>query len=88
VRTALSASGLGPRLVHLEVVESRSLVDVPAVVERLTELRQLGVQISLDDFGTGYSTLACCSDFPWTRSRSTAPSSRGCPGCTLPAGVP
>jgi EAL domain-containing protein (putative c-di-GMP-specific phosphodiesterase class I) len=50
--------------VYLEVVESRSLVDVPAVVERLTELRQLGVQISLDDFGTGYSTLAWLQRLP------------------------
>ena len=64
VRAALTKHGLGPERLHLEVVESRSLIDLPAVIERLVELRQMGVRISLDDFGTGYSTLSWLQALP------------------------
>jgi len=64
VRAALSHNRLAPDRLVLEIIESRSLVDLPGVVERLIELRQLGVRISLDDFGTGFSTLAWLQTLP------------------------
>ncbi|MGW6131212.1 EAL domain-containing protein [Cellulomonas sp. NPDC055163] len=64
VRAALTANAINPDQLHLEIVESRSLVDIPGAVERLGELRQMGVKISLDDFGTGYSTLAWIQALP------------------------
>jgi diguanylate cyclase (GGDEF)-like protein len=64
VRSALSHNRLAPDRLVLEIIESRSLVDLPGVVERLMELRQLGVRISLDDFGTGFSTLAWLRTLP------------------------
>lgn len=64
VRAALTRNGLAPDQLHLELVESRSLTDVAGVVERLAELRQMGVRISLDDFGTGFSTLAWLQALP------------------------
>ena len=64
VRAALTSHGLGPERLHLEVVESRSLIDLPGVIERLVALRQMGVRISLDDFGTGYSTLSWLQALP------------------------
>ena len=48
----------------VELIESRPLVDLPGVVERLTELRHMGVRVSLDDFGTGYSTLTWLQQLP------------------------
>ncbi|CAN5426093.1 hypothetical protein BH11ACT1_BH11ACT1_03610 [soil metagenome] len=64
VRSALSRHRLAPDRLVLEIIESRSLVDLPGVVERLIELRQLGVRISLDDFGTGFSTLSWLQTLP------------------------
>lgn len=64
VRAALTRNGLAPERLHLELVESRSLTDVSGVIERLAELRQMGVRISLDDFGTGFSTLAWLQTLP------------------------
>ena len=64
VRASLNGHGLAPAQLVLEIVESRSLADLPGVVERLVELRQLGVRVSLDDFGTGYSTLAWLKNLP------------------------
>lgn len=64
VRIELSRHGLEPDRLHLEVVESRSLADLPGVIESLAELRQMGVRISLDDFGTGFSTLSWLQALP------------------------
>ncbi len=64
VRAAVRESGLPPERLALEVVESRALLDVAAVEERLEALRRLGVRIALDDFGTGYSTLAWLQRLP------------------------
>jgi diguanylate cyclase (GGDEF)-like protein len=41
----------------LEITESRPVIDVDAVVERLAHLRQLGVGVAIDDFGAGHATL-------------------------------
>ncbi|MCW2715420.1 MAG: Diguanylate cyclase protein [Frankiales bacterium] len=67
VRTALTDHGVEPSLLCLEIVESQSLVELPAVVARLTELRQMGVRTALDDFGTGYSTLSWLQQLPVDR---------------------
>ena len=64
LRAALLAHGMEPAALHLEVIESRSLVDLPGVVDRLAELRQMGLRVALDDFGTGYSTLAWLQTLP------------------------
>ena len=64
VREALARHHLSPGRLILEVVESRALIDLPGVIEQLTELRQLGIRISLDDFGTGFSTLAWLNSLP------------------------
>jgi diguanylate cyclase (GGDEF)-like protein len=67
VRTALVESGLPAERLQLEVVESRSLVDLPGVVERLAAIRHLGVRVALDDFGTGFSTLSWLQRLPVDR---------------------
>ena len=41
--------------------------DLPAVVEDLRQLLQLGVNVSIDDFGTGYSSLSYVKQLPITR---------------------
>lgn len=56
---------LQPSQLGVEVVESRSLIDLPGVVERLSAIRRMGVRIALDDFGTGdCSTLAWLQQLP------------------------
>jgi diguanylate cyclase (GGDEF)-like protein/PAS domain S-box-containing protein len=64
VRGALAESGLEPEALTLEITESVMMTDIEAAVERLGELKDLGVMLAMDDFGTGYSSLSYLSRFP------------------------
>jgi diguanylate cyclase (GGDEF)-like protein/PAS domain S-box-containing protein len=64
VRAALEQSNLDPRAMTLEITESVMIADVDLAIERLHDLKKLGVQLAMDDFGTGYSSLGYLSKFP------------------------
>jgi diguanylate cyclase (GGDEF)-like protein/PAS domain S-box-containing protein len=64
VREALDDSGLAPELLTLEITETVMMTDTDLAVQRLQELRSLGVRLAMDDFGTGYSSLSYLSRFP------------------------
>jgi len=65
--SALSASGLPPQRLELEITETVLLQDTEAVFATLHQIRGLGVAISLDDFGTGYSSLSYLQCFPFDK---------------------
>jgi EAL domain-containing protein (putative c-di-GMP-specific phosphodiesterase class I) len=64
VRAVLAETGLDPASLVLEITESLLLVDLPATVAILADLRALGVRLAIDDFGTGYSSLAYLENLP------------------------
>jgi EAL domain-containing protein (putative c-di-GMP-specific phosphodiesterase class I) len=41
--------------------------DVEGAIERMQELKKLGVSLAIDDFGTGYSSLSTLRRFPLSR---------------------
>ncbi|MBE7004600.1 MAG: EAL domain-containing protein [Ruminococcaceae bacterium] len=49
--------GVSVDKLNLEITESASTRETPAITEALERLRALGYTLSLDDFGTGYSNL-------------------------------
>jgi EAL domain-containing protein (putative c-di-GMP-specific phosphodiesterase class I)/CheY-like chemotaxis protein len=67
VADALTASGLRPENLELEVVESAVLLEADQVIDTLHAIRQLGVHIAIDDFGTGFSSLSYIKLMPATR---------------------
>lgn len=59
--------GVLPGSLELEITESAMMADLDNVVEKLHQLRALGVRVSIDDFGTGYSALARLQRLPIDR---------------------
>jgi len=64
VRTALEKTSLSPESLVLEITESVMMADTEFAVQRLRDLKSLGVRLAMDDFGTGYSSLSYLSRFP------------------------
>jgi diguanylate cyclase (GGDEF)-like protein/PAS domain S-box-containing protein len=60
----LSATGLDPRYLELEMTESLLLQNADENIAVLRKLGQDGVRIAVDDFGTGYSSLAYLRQLP------------------------
>jgi diguanylate cyclase (GGDEF)-like protein/PAS domain S-box-containing protein len=64
VAEILRESGLDPGTLALEITESVMMQDMELSIQRLTELKALGVKLAVDDFGTGYSSLNYIRRFP------------------------
>jgi diguanylate cyclase (GGDEF)-like protein len=57
VRDTLERWNLAPQDLVLELTEEVMLRDADVAVDRLQQLKALGVKLAIDDFGTGYSSL-------------------------------
>ena len=55
---------IGESQLKIEITEHASMANPELTQKRLSEIRQLGIEISLDDFGTGYSSFAYLAKFP------------------------
>jgi EAL domain-containing protein (putative c-di-GMP-specific phosphodiesterase class I) len=67
VDAALSAAGLPPTRLEIEVTET-ALIEEPEIAKAvLAALAAKGVEIALDDFGTGYSSLSYLSALPFSK---------------------
>ncbi|MFT9496823.1 ABC transporter substrate binding protein [Anaerosolibacter sp.] len=64
VKHIIKASGVLPRLIGLEITETALMESFSQNIEKLHELKELGVHIILDDFGTGYSSLNYLRELP------------------------
>jgi len=67
VSDCLRRTGLPPQLLELEITESILLKDSLGAIQRMCDLRALGVRFSIDDFGTGYSSLSYLNKMPIDR---------------------
>ncbi|WP_246433865.1 EAL domain-containing protein [Spirochaeta isovalerica] len=59
--------GLYPENVEIEITERTFLDRNPLSVNKLYQLKEMGIRIALDDFGTGYSSLSCLNRIPFDR---------------------
>ncbi|WP_051504283.1 putative bifunctional diguanylate cyclase/phosphodiesterase [Sphingomonas jaspsi] len=67
VASALTAYGLQPAQLELEITESVFLADNDATDATFSKLKALGVRLALDDFGTGYSSLGYLRKAPFDK---------------------
>lgn len=52
-----------PRYIKLEITESVAASNINNVIQIISRLRLLGMEIELDDYGTGFSSLKYLKDF-------------------------
>jgi EAL domain-containing protein (putative c-di-GMP-specific phosphodiesterase class I) len=64
VAEILMETGLQADNLILEITESVMMQDMDLSIQRLAELKELGVKLAVDDFGTGYSSLNYIRRFP------------------------
>ena len=64
IQTALRDSGLPAERLEIEITEGIFVKNFASIVERLTQIRAMGVSVALDDFGTGYSSLSYLGRLP------------------------
>lgn len=64
VKEILEESGLEPRFLKLEITESAIMEGGNSAIDKMIQLKALGVSLVIDDFGTGYSSLSALQHFP------------------------
>jgi diguanylate cyclase (GGDEF)-like protein/PAS domain S-box-containing protein len=64
VAAILDETGLPPEALTVEVNERILVEEDRLVIDRLADLRRLGVRLAIDDFGTGYASLAYLRQLP------------------------
>jgi diguanylate cyclase (GGDEF)-like protein len=67
VRATLNETGIKPGRLVLEVTEGVLIENPEEMIQRIEELRALGVRVALDDFGSGFSSLSYLQRFPFDK---------------------
>lgn len=80
VADVLSATGISPERLELEVTESFVMRRAEAAIRQLNRLSHMGVNVAVDDFGTGYSSLSYLKRLPVNRLKLDKSFVRDIPG--------
>ncbi|CAG7856667.1 putative signaling protein [biofilm metagenome] len=64
VGNVLDMNGINPNLLKLELTETMLLDNVNDTINKMHNLKKIGIRLALDDFGTGYSSLSYLTQLP------------------------
>ncbi len=64
VQDTITRHGIDPAFLKLELTESMLLENIQQMIDKMIDLRKIGVRFELDDFGTGYSSLQYLKQLP------------------------
>jgi len=64
VLSILSECKIDPKRLEFEITETVLMCDVNGIIEKVNQLKEIGINISIDDFGTGYSSLSYLKKLP------------------------
>ncbi len=67
IMNAVSAAGIRPEQLELEITEGVFLDESPENLAMFQKLKRTGVRLALDDFGTGYSALGYLKKAPFDK---------------------
>ena len=63
IRNVLQETGLDPQYLEIELTEN-VLINNIEVINRIHEIKEMGMKIALDDFGTGYTNINYLKQIP------------------------
>jgi diguanylate cyclase (GGDEF)-like protein/PAS domain S-box-containing protein len=61
---ALAAAGAPADALRIELTETAVMKEIDTSIQRLSDLRAIGIRVAIDDFGTGHSSLSYLSRLP------------------------
>ncbi|VAW64513.1 diguanylate cyclase/phosphodiesterase (GGDEF & EAL domains) with PAS/PAC sensor(s) [hydrothermal vent metagenome] len=64
IKNLISLYSIDPQHIDLEITETIVMQDADSSINKMHQLKELGVTLSMDDFGTGYSSLSYLHQFP------------------------
>lgn len=64
VQSVIERTGVCAQRLKLELTESSLVHDMDDIIEKMVQLKAMGVGFSFDDFGTGYSSLSYLKRLP------------------------
>ncbi|MGY3866178.1 putative bifunctional diguanylate cyclase/phosphodiesterase [Aeromonas bivalvium] len=64
IHDVLEKTGMDPACLNLEITESVVLGHAEDTINKMAELKQLGISFAIDDFGAGYSSLSYLKRLP------------------------
>ena len=64
VKAVLERTQIPPEQLEIEITESILIDSQDKALERIQQLKDLGLKIAIDDFGTGYSSLSYLTKIP------------------------
>ena len=64
IKKLIDKYDVSPERIEIEITESIMIDSAEKALQRIDELKQLGMKVAIDDFGTGYSSLSYLNNFP------------------------
>lgn len=64
IKNILKAHNIDPERVEIEITESIMIDSAEKALQRINEIKAMGMKVAIDDFGTGYSSLSYLNNFP------------------------
>ena len=64
IQRIVHESGLEPSYVMIEITETSIGQNTKEIVNKIEQLKRIGMSVALDDFGTGYSSLNILKELP------------------------
>ena len=64
IKRILASHSIAPERIEIEITESIMIDSAEKALQRINEIKALGLKVAIDDFGTGYSSLSYLNNFP------------------------
>ena len=64
IETVMKETGVPANNLELEITESIMIDSAEKALQRINEVKRLGIKVAIDDFGTGYSSLSYLNKLP------------------------